>query len=57
MAPSINLKEETRQALFEQAVKLVRHVGYRNAGACSGVGWNEREGGQVGVLQKEAYQR
>lgn len=41
MAPSINLKEETRQALFEQAVKLVRHVGYRNAGACSGVGWNE----------------
>lgn len=32
MAPSFNLKEETRQALFADAVKLCRHVGYRNAG-------------------------
>lgn len=32
MAPSFNLREETRQALFADAVKLCRHVGYRNAG-------------------------
>eukprot|EP00798_Chlamydomonas_sp_ICE-L_P008825 gene8825-67_t len=32
MAPSIGLAEETRQALFNDAVKLCKHVGYRNAG-------------------------
>uniref|UniRef100_A0A7R9V6Z0 Pyruvate carboxylase n=1 Tax=Chlamydomonas euryale TaxID=1486919 RepID=A0A7R9V6Z0_9CHLO len=32
MAPSYGLPEETRQKLFTDAVKLCKHVGYRNAG-------------------------
>jgi len=32
MAPSTGLSEETRQALYKDAVKLAKHVGYRNAG-------------------------
>jgi len=32
MAPSYGLDEKVRQALFDDAVKLARHVGYRNAG-------------------------
>ena len=32
MAPSYGLDEKVRQALFDDAVKLCRHVGYLNAG-------------------------
>jgi pyruvate carboxylase len=32
VAPSSGLKEETRQALFDHALAITRHVGYRNAG-------------------------
>ncbi|MFB3079794.1 MAG: biotin carboxylase N-terminal domain-containing protein, partial [Lysobacterales bacterium] len=31
-APSCGLKEETRQALFDYALAVTRHVGYHNAG-------------------------
>ena len=32
MAPSYGLPDKVRDALFADAVKLARHVGYRNAG-------------------------
>ncbi len=32
IAPSVALKEETRQKLFEYALAITRHVGYSNAG-------------------------
>ena len=32
MAPSYGLPDKVRDALFSDAVKLCRHVGYRNAG-------------------------
>lgn len=32
MAPSYGLDEKVRQALFDDAVKLCKHVGYLNAG-------------------------
>ena len=32
MAPAIGLDAEIRQRLHEDAVKLARHVNYRNAG-------------------------
>ena len=32
VAPSTGLKEETRQALFDHALAITRHVGYSNAG-------------------------
>jgi len=32
MAPSLGLNPKTRAALLEEAVRLVKHVGYRNAG-------------------------
>lgn len=32
MAPAFGLAEDIRQALFRDAVKLARHVNYRNAG-------------------------
>jgi pyruvate carboxylase len=32
MAPSLGLDPTVRQALLDEAVKLVKHVGYRNAG-------------------------
>ena len=36
MAPSFGLDETTRQAIFSDAVKLCRHVNYRNAGERQG---------------------
>lgn len=49
MAPSLGLNPDTRAALLEEAVRLVKHVGYRNAGAhehtehtqADGLSWNE----------------
>lgn len=32
MAPAVNLDSNVRQAILDDAVKLARHVGYRNAG-------------------------
>ncbi len=32
VAPSVNLKESTREALYEYALKITRHVGYTVAG-------------------------
>ena len=32
MAPALNLPEETRQACFADAIKLCKHINYKNAG-------------------------
>jgi len=38
IAPAPNLAQDIKDALYADAVKLAKHVGYRNAGGCLGYG-------------------